>query len=140
MTGASADGRRSGDPFASDLSPAPSFGDLPIDPNPAPLLGVMAGFAGVGVAAMWDGAPNDFNIREDFPVSNLVQALRAFAGGRGSSIMTITCGNPETYEAATRDPEKYDLLRARMGGWTEFFVTMFPAHQAQHQRRPFETP
>ena len=27
-----------------------------------------------------------------------------------------------------------------MGGWTEFFVTMFPAHQAQHQRRPFETP
>jgi hypothetical protein len=24
------------------------------------------------------------------------------------------------------DPEKYDLLRGRMGGWTEFFVTMFP--------------
>jgi hypothetical protein len=39
---------------------------------------------------------------------------------------------------ATRDPEKYDLLRARMGGWSEFFVSMFPAHQAQHQRRPFE--
>jgi pyruvate-formate lyase len=53
--------------------------------------------------------------------------------------MTITCANPETYEAAVRDPEKYDLLRARMGGWTEFFVTMFPAHQAQHQRRPYET-
>ena len=49
-----------------------------------------------------------------------------------------TCANPETYEAATRDPEKYDLLRARMGGWSEFFVTMFPARQAQHQRRPFE--
>jgi pyruvate-formate lyase len=54
--------------------------------------------------------------------------------------MTVTCADPATYEQATKDPEKYDLLRARMGGWTEFFVTMFPAHQAQHQRRPFELP
>ena len=99
----------------------------------------MKGFAGAGVAAMWDGAPTDFNIREDLPVDALEQALVAFAQGRGSSIMTITCANPDTYEQARRDPEKFDLLRARMGGWTEFFVTMFPAHQAQHQRRPFET-
>ncbi|HTR85268.1 MAG TPA: Dyp-type peroxidase [Reyranella sp.] len=140
MTGASADGRLSGDPLASDLSPAPSFGDLPIDHNEAPILKTMAGFSGKGVEAMWDGAPNDFNIRESFPVEALEQALMAFAKGRGSSIMTITCADPETYEAATQDPEKYDLLRARMGGWTEFFVTMFPAHQAQHQRRPFELP
>ena len=54
--------------------------------------------------------------------------------------MTITCASADTYEQATQDPEQYDLLRARMGGWTEFFVTMFPAHQAQHRRRPFETP
>jgi pyruvate-formate lyase len=140
MSGASADGRLSGDPLASDLSPAPSFGDLPIDHNEAPLLRVMEGFAGPGVEAMWDGAPTDFNIREDFPVEALERALVAFANGRGASIMTITCADPNTYEQARRDPEKYDLLRARMGGWTEFFVTMFPAHQEQHQRRPFETP
>jgi len=140
MSGASADGRLSGDAFASDLSPAPSFGDLPIDPKEAPLVTVMQGFAGRGIEAMWDGAPTDFNIREDFPVESLEKALMAFAEGRGSSIMTISCANPETYEQARLDPEKYDLLRARMGGWTEFFVTMFPAHQAQHQRRPFETP
>ena len=42
---------------------------------------VMAGFAGKGVEAMWDGAPNDFNIREDFPVKSLEQALTAFAQG-----------------------------------------------------------
>ena len=102
MSGASADGRRSGDPLASDLSPAPSFGDLPIDPNEAPLLKVMTGYAGAGVEAMWDGAPTDFNIREDFPVEALEQALVAFAQGRGSSIMTITCANPDTYEQARR--------------------------------------
>jgi pyruvate-formate lyase len=130
----------SGDPLASDLSPPPSLGDLPIDPNEAPLIQVMAGYSGRGDEAMWDGAPTDFNIREDFPVDALVRALTAFANGRGPSIMTITCANNETYEEAARDPEKYDLLRARMGGWTEFFVTMFPAHQAQHERRPVETP
>ncbi len=53
--------------------------------------------------------------------------------------MTITCAERGDLRAeARRDPEKYDLLRARMGGWTEFFVTMFPAHQSQHERRPFE--
>jgi pyruvate-formate lyase len=88
---------------------------------------------------MWDGAPTDFNIREDSPVESLEKALMAFAEGRGSWIMTIGCANPETYEQARLDPEKYDFLRALMGGWTEFFGTMFPPHQAQHQRRPFET-
>ena len=62
-----------------------------------------------------DGAPTDFNIREDFPVEALERALAAFAAGRGASIMTITCADAETYENAKRDPEKYDLLRARMG-------------------------
>ena len=46
------------------------------------------------------------------------------------------CRTPRRSHRLALDPEKYDLLRARMGGWTEFFVTMFPAHQAQHQRRP----
>jgi pyruvate-formate lyase len=54
-------------------------------------------------------------------------------------MMTIICANPETYEQPRLDPEKYELLRARMAGWTEVFVKMFPTHQAQHQRRPFET-
>ena len=49
--------------------------------------------------------------------------------------MTITCANAETCEDAKRDLETYFLLRARMGGWTEFFVTMLLAHQAQHERR-----
>ena len=38
------------------------------------------------------------------------------------------------------DPERYDLLRVRMGGWTEFYAVMFPMHQEQHQRRQYFTP
>jgi pyruvate-formate lyase len=89
---------------------------------------------------MWDGAPVDFNIREEFLIEALERALTAFANGRGAPIMTITCVNADTMEQAIRDPEKYDLLRVRMRCWSEFFVTMFPAHQAQHQRRPIEMP
>ncbi len=139
MSGASADGRRSGDPFASDISPAPGYGDRAIDSREAPIIRVMEGYSGPGIEAMWDGAPVDLNIREDFPLESLVAALGAFAQGRGSSLMTITCADAATMAQAARDPEKYDLLRVRMGGWTEFFVVMFPAHQAQHQRRPIST-
>jgi hypothetical protein len=89
-------------------------------------------------STMWGGAPMDFNTREGFPVERLEKALMALAEGHGSSMMTISCANP-TYEQAGLNPEKYDLLRAR-GGWTDFFVAMFPAFQAQHQRRPFGTP
>jgi pyruvate-formate lyase len=69
-------------------------------------------------------------------VASLEQVLHRFAQGQGANILTITCANPETFAGAAEDPEKYNLLRVRMGGWSEFFVAMYPAHQAQHQRRP----
>jgi len=140
MEGASADGRRLGDPIASDLSPAPSFGDLPIDEQPASFLASLQGFAGKGVEAFWDTAPVDFSIREDFPKDALVAVLAAFARGEGSNLITITVADQATFEGAAKDTEQYDLLRARMGGWTEFVIAMFPGHQSQHQRRPVSTP
>jgi pyruvate-formate lyase len=71
-------------------------------------------------------------------VESLEKSLMAFAEGRGSPIMTISCANSETYEQARLEPKKYDLLHARMRGWKEFYVTMFHAHRAQHQSCPFE--
>jgi hypothetical protein len=60
-----------------------------------------------------------------------------------SAYATFAIFSRQEYRTATRedakcDPEKYDLLRAQ-GGWTEFFVTMFPARQTQHGRRPVES-
>lgn len=141
QTGASADGRRNGQPLASDYSPAASPADLPAEPQAAPFLKVLSGYGLGDGSKIWsDGAPVDLNIREDFPKDKLVEVLSAFAKGHGGNILTITCANPETMAGAARDPEKYDLLRVRMGGWSEFFVAMFPAHQEQHQRRPLNTP
>lgn len=139
MCGASADGRRLGEPLASDLSPSPSFADQPVKHQEVDFLKALSGYTGQGAESFTSGAPTDFNIREDFPVSSLEKVLAAFAEGKGSNILTITCANPETFAEASRNPEKYDLLRVRMGGWSEFFVAMFPKHQAQHQRRPLST-
>ncbi|KAM7193033.1 hypothetical protein V8F20_008549 [Naviculisporaceae sp. PSN 640] len=51
-----------------------------------------------------------------------------------------TCADLDTYKRAVEDPERYNLVRVRVGGWTEFYTTMFPAHQEQHQRRGYFTP
>jgi len=91
-------------------------------------------------SAFWDTAAVDFSIREDFPKDALVQILAAFARGEGGNLITITVADQATFEGAAQDPEKYDLLRARMGGWTEFVIAMFPGHQSQHQLRPGSTP
>eukprot|EP00250_Pteridium_aquilinum_P022195 c25321_g3_i1 orf=899-4873(+) len=138
--GASADGRLNGQPLASNISPTPSPADMPIQAQRAPLSKVVEGYTGKGTESVWSGAPTDLNIDEEFPVDELVGILKDFALGAGSNILTITCANPSTLAGATKNPEKYDLLRNRMGGWSDFMVAMFPAHQEQHERRPRDTP
>ncbi|WP_228122750.1 Dyp-type peroxidase [Saccharothrix syringae] len=139
-TGASPEGRRRGETLASDLSPTPSPVDRPVDHQEEGILASLSGFSGDGAEALWDAAPTDFTIREDFPHEDLVRVIEAFARGTGSNLLTITCADPDTLAAARRDPEQYDLLRVRMGGWSEYFISMFPDHQHQHQRRPISSP
>ncbi|MEO9383354.1 pyruvate formate lyase family protein [Chromobacterium phragmitis] len=140
--GASADGRRNGMPIASDLSPAPAPQDLP----PAPAFRNMnQALRSWRVDAIEYGlsnaSPVDMNIAEDFPLDALKRFVRAYAQGEtGSNLVTLTCADPATYQAAGQDPERYNLVRVRMGGWTEFYSVMFPMHQEQHQRRQFFTP
>ncbi|MEU5696688.1 pyruvate formate lyase family protein [Actinosynnema sp. NPDC020468] len=140
VTGASPEGRRRGETLTSDLSPVPSPADLPIDHQSLDFDLSLKAFSGPGTDSLWDAAPTDFNIREDFPEEALVRVIERFAAGEGSNLLTITCADPETFAAARRDPEKYDLLRVRMGGWSEYYIAMFPDHQQQHQHRPLSTP
>ncbi|MFE2757843.1 Dyp-type peroxidase, partial [Actinosynnema sp. NPDC059335] len=138
--GASPEGRRRGETLASDLSPTPSPVDKPVDLQERGIIASLRGFTGDGAESLWDAAPTDFNIREDFPHAALVEVIEEFARGTGSNLLTVTCADPATMAAARRDPEQYDLLRVRMGGWSEYFITLFPDHQHQHQRRPISTP
>ncbi|XP_078605764.1 putative dehydratase YbiW [Branchiostoma floridae x Branchiostoma japonicum] len=141
---ASADGRRSGQPIASDLSPAPVPQDLPANPDSCDIYKALK---------CWDlevinsglscGSEVDLMIREDFPLDKLTEFLRRYAdldGPIGSNVITVTCANPETLEEASKVTDAYELVRVRQGGWTEFFITLFPVHQGQLRRRMYVHP
>jgi pyruvate-formate lyase len=140
--GASADGRRSGMPIASDLSPVPAAQDLP--PSPA-FRNIYQAMKSVNYDSIEYGlsnaSPVDMNIPESFPLPELQRFVKKYAAGEvGGNLITLTCADPETYDKSSKDPEKYNLVRVRMGGWTEFYATMFPAHQDQQKRRQYFTP
>ena len=143
--GASPDGRLSGQPVASDMSPAPIPQDQPAvvetgngwkHLRSVPLTNGLRSYNNDVINHLSDGAPADFNIREDFPEDKLIDAIQTFADGKSSNVLTFTVANPETFIGAQKNPDDYDLLRVRMGGWTEFFIALFPDHQSQHMRRP----
>lgn len=145
FNGASADGRRARETIASDLSPAPIPRDLDaarivdgklVHMRRPKLQDSLKSYSHDVMRQLGDGAPVDYNVPEDFPPADLARMIRQFAGPNGGSICTFTAGDPQTFAGAQRDPEKYNLVRVRMGGWTEFFVALFPDHQEQHKRRP----
>lgn len=142
-SGATPDGRRSRAPVASDLSAAPIPNDLPVcigdkmkHARQFSLADSMRSYRHDVMRRFGDGAPADYVLPEDYPPEKLADTIAAFAGGNGGSICTFTIADPETFVAAQADPERYNLVRVRMGGWTEFFVALFPDHQEQHKRRP----
>ncbi|KAF3762686.1 PFL-like glycyl radical enzyme [Cryphonectria parasitica EP155] len=140
--GASADGRRNGSPLASDMSPAPAPQDLnPPNPRFRNIYQAMKSVKGHAAEyGLSNATPVDMNIQESFPLDELQQFVKAFAAGDvGGNLISLTCADLSTYAAASRDPEKYNLIRVRMGGWTEFYATMFPEHQKQQQRRQYFT-
>jgi Dyp-type peroxidase family len=139
---ASADGRLSGQPLGTDMSPAPSPLDLPAtEASQQRADGVLA-LKGIGSSDSFgyaNGAPFDLNIDESMSETRLIEILDAFVDGAGSNILTVTTADQGTFLAAANSPESYDLLRVRMGGWTEMFVAMHATHQKVHPRRPYST-
>jgi pyruvate-formate lyase len=139
--GASADGRLNGQPIADDFCAIPWPADLPVNTQMSNAFTSLKSWnlepINHGIA---NAAPIDLNIPEDFPLEKLTDLIEDFAHGKlGSNMITVTCADPSTFEGATQSPEKYDLIRVRMGGWTEFFVAMFDFHQNSIQRRPYYT-
>jgi len=53
------------------------------------------------------------------------------------SLVIVTCANPDTFSKAQRNPEQYDLIRVRTGGWSEFYIAFFTAHQKHQERRMY---
>ncbi|MDH5826251.1 pyruvate formate lyase family protein [Sphingobacterium faecium] len=136
---ASADGRLNGTAIESDLSPTPWPSDLGINPQRSTLLNTLSSYSGALGHVFSDGAPIDLRIEEGFELDTLQDCIKAFSQGEGSNILTITTANQSNMIAALNHPEQFDLLRVRTGGWTNFFVSMFPKVQNQQIQRPIES-
>jgi len=139
--GATADGRLNGQPIADDCCAIPWPADLPLNTQTSNAFVSLHDWnvepINHGIA---NCAPIDLNIREDWPLDKLKELIHDFAHSKiGSNMITITCADPETYQGAAKFPERYDLVRSRMGGWTEFYVAMFDFHQQSILRRPYYT-
>jgi pyruvate-formate lyase len=145
-TGASADGRRMGSTLSSNFSPMPSPSDKSPSPAPRPIKRSLQGWNGGWMECkerkdfeyvLNIPGPVDIDIPESTEKDVIKEVIYEFAKGKlGSNILSITCCDKETMQKALKHPERYDLVRLRMGGWSEFYVSMFPDHQQQHLRRP----
>ncbi len=138
QNGASADGRRKGTSLSSNFSPMISPMDLKADSKPRNISRALKGWNRDSFKeALKIVAPVDINIPENFPPEELEKVLREFSLGKlGSNMLTITCADHETLEKAQKYPERYDLIRVRMGGWSEFFISLYKDLQKQQLRRP----
>ena len=137
--GASASGRRSGQPIAADFTAAPLPPDVPFVARDCNVFAALNDWNIKPIThGIANAAPSDLNIRENFPLDRLTELIRAFSHGEiGSNMVTITCADPSTYEAAAAFPERYDLVRVRTGGWSEYYVAMFDFHQEYFRRRVY---
>lgn len=135
---ASADGRRAGTPIASDLSASITPFDKPATAKSSDVYKSLQSWdmrsINVGFA---NGAEVGLKIAENFKESDVVALLKNYADGNGigGNILTIICADPDTFANAQKNPEKYDLIRVRTGGWNEFYITFFTAHQKHMERR-----
>lgn len=102
---ASANGRLRSATLATDLFPAPTPTDLPMEPetsnqfgNAADIISSMEDMSGSS-SVFWNGSHVDKNLSADFPKEGLESIIEAFANGTGSNTMTITVANESTFHA-----------------------------------------
>jgi formate C-acetyltransferase len=130
--GASPDGRLSGEPVSSNFSPA-----LGRDLEGIP--GAVLSYARMHHSNLPAGGPLDLRlarrlIEGEEGTARMAALLRSFVD-TGGAMMTLTVADTEELRAAQRDPERYQSLRVRMGGWCAYFTMLSREQQEHHIRR-----
>jgi formate C-acetyltransferase len=131
-TGASADGRRLGEPVASNLSP--SAGAMIKG-----ITGAIQSFCHLDLDLLPLGSPIDLGMAERYVAGEegtgrLVGLIKSFTELKGN-MLTISVADTATLKEARKNPEKYKDLRVRMGGWSAYFTMLSPDQQAHHIKK-----
>jgi formate C-acetyltransferase len=130
--GASADGRESQEPIASNMSPVP--GRDVSGPTAA-----IHSYLKLNTRPMAAGAPIDLRLSsnglEGKEGTRRIAALIKTFLEEGGNMMTLTVTSAEELRKAMENPEKYRGLRVRMGGWSAYYVLLSKASQKIHLKR-----
>jgi pyruvate-formate lyase len=130
--GASPDGRRAGEPVSSNFSPA-------LGRDGAGIPAAILSYSKMLHQRLPAGGPLDLRLAR--PLVDGAEGTRRMAGlvkafvETGGSMMTLTVVDTEELRAAQREPENYESLRVRMGGWCAYFTMLSREQQEHHIRR-----
>ena len=130
--GPSPDGRRAGEPVASNFSPA-------LGRDMAGISAAIASYSAMGHEHLAAGGPLDLRLaRRLVEGEEGTQRMAGLVRGLvdlGGSMMTLTVADTEELRAAQRDPDSHRSLRVRMGGWCAYFTMLSGEQQDHHIRR-----
>jgi formate C-acetyltransferase len=130
--GPSPDGRQSGEPVSSNFSPA-----LGRDVEGIP--GAILSYAKMNQCNLPAGGPLDLRLSKRLVLGEegtqrMVGLVRGFVD-TGGAMMTLTVADTEELRAAQREPDRYESLRVRMGGWCAYFTMLSREQQDHHIHR-----
>ena len=130
--GSSPDGRLSGEPVSSNFSPA-------LGRDMQGLPSAILSYGGMPHHRLPAGGPLDLRVaRKTVDGEDGTQRLMGLVKGfieTGGSMLTITVADTEELKAAQRDPDRYESLRVRMGGWCAYFTALSREQQNHHIKR-----
>lgn len=130
--GASADGRKSHEPIAANMSPVPSR-DIS-----GPTAAINS-YLKLNTSSMASGAPIDLRVSinglEGEEGTRRIAALVETFIEMGGNMMTLTITSVEELRRAMENPEKYRGLRVRMGGWSAYYTLLSKESQKIHLKR-----
>ncbi len=128
VVGATADGRRQGEPFSANLSP--SLGVRVRGP-----ISVLQSFAKIDYQRIFNGGPitmelSDSVFRDAESIRKTAMLVRTFAQ-LGCQQLQLNSLNLETLLDARVHPENHKNLIVRVWGWSGYFCELAPEYQDQ---------
>ena len=132
LVGATPDGRLAYAPLASNISPSVGM-DIE---GPS---SVLKSVSKLNLVEHPGGAAVELSldpgiVSGEKGLERLMAVIKSFLDLRGS-VLSITVNDVEELKRAQKEPEKYQSLRVRLGGYQAFFVTLDKEHQDQHIAR-----
>ena len=131
---ASPDGRRSGEPVSSNLSPSAGVAARGV-------TGAILSHASFDMTNLPVGSPTDLRIAHKLVANagvlspegqnRLTGLLKSFVN-LGGNMLTLSIADTAVLRAAQKNPEKYRDLRVRMGGWSAYFTMLSEKQQEHH--------